>query len=133
MDKIMRLFKRVSGREIDQKLSQLREHLDQQIDVINRTLGEIDEKIENQSNSLKRRLEELAKDLSQNAIAGSLLGERTYNLVHADHEQKLVRTFLGNIFNRDKPCNNPAFIELLKLADGDEVADSAWESILAEA
>ena len=129
----MRLFKRVSGREIDQKLSQLREHLDQQIDVINRTLAEIDEKIENQSNSLKRRLEELAKDLSQNAIAGSLLGERTYNLVHADHEQKLVRTFPGNIFNRDKPCNNPAFIELLKLADGDEVADGAWDSILAEA
>jgi len=62
-----------------------------------------------------------------------LLGERTDNVFHPDYEQKLARTFPGKIFNRDKPCTNPAFVELLKQASGDEVADGAWERILAEA
>ena len=48
-------------------------------------------------------------------------------------EQRLLRATPGRIFNRDKPCTNPAFVELLKQASGDEVADSAWDRILAEA
>jgi predicted O-methyltransferase YrrM len=154
MDKIMRLLKRLSGRETSERFNQLQQSLDHQADVVNRELGEIVKKIENQSNlfnrkleelerrfeeparglvELSRKLEEVAGQLSGDADARSLVGERTYNAFHADHEQKLVRAFPGKIFNRDKPCTNPAFVELLKQANGDEVADGVWEKILAEA
>jgi hypothetical protein len=121
-DGIMRLLERLRGRGIGQKLSQLHQELDHRTDVIDRRLGELAEKIE-----------ELAGHLSRGANSGSLLGERTDNVFHPDYEQKLARTFPGKIFNRDKPCTNPAFVELLKQASGDEVADGAWERILAEA
>ena len=122
----MRLLGLVSDREFDQRLSQLH----QKIDVINRRLGEIAEKIENQSNSVNLKLEVMAEQLSETSAAEPLFGERTYRLFHADQEQKLVRAFPGNIFNRDKASNNPAFVELLKLANGDVVAEGAWERIL---
>ena len=105
-----------------QKLSQLRQELDHRTDAIDRKLGEIAEKIE-----------ELAGHLPQVANSGLLLGERTDNISQSDYKQELARTFPGKIFNRDKPCTNPAFVELLKQASGDEVADGAWERILAEA
>ena len=114
----MRLVRRIIGDGIGQKLNQLRQELDHRTDVIGRKLEEIAEKIE-----------ELAEHLPQVANSGLLLGER----LHLGYEQKLARTFPGKIFNRDKPCINPAFVELLKKASGDEVADGAWERILAEA
>ena len=110
----MRLLKRLTGGDIGEKLNQL----DQRIEGIDRRLGEIAEKIE-----------ELAGD----AVSRSLLGERTYKFSHADGEQKQIRAFPGRIFHRDKPCTNPAFVELLKQASGDVVAEGAWERILAEA
>jgi predicted O-methyltransferase YrrM len=39
----------------------------------------------------------------------------------------------GRIFNRDKACTNPAFIELIKHAASGQVADAVWHRILAEA
>src|SRR5258708_27814267 len=132
----MRLLGLPSGPEIDQKFSQLHQDLDRQNEAVNRKLEEIDEKIKNQSNSLNQKLEELAQELTQHlsrSADSALLGERTHNAFHADYEKKLVRASPGKIFNRDKPCANPAFVELLKQANGDEVADGAWERMLAEA
>jgi hypothetical protein len=110
----MKLLGRIAGRGIGHKLSQLHQELDRRTDVIDRKLGEIAEKIE-----------ELAGHLPQVANSGLLLGERTDNISQSDYRQELVRTFPGKIFNRDKPCTNPAFVELLKQASGDEVADGA--------
>ncbi len=97
-----------------EKLSQLQQAQDHQTDAVNRKLEEIDEKIKNQSNSLNRKLEELAQDLARSANSASLLGERTHDAFHPDYEKKLVRASPAKIFNRDKPCANPAFVELLK-------------------
>jgi predicted O-methyltransferase YrrM len=44
----------------------------------------------------------------------------------------VVRNFPGHIFNRDKPCANAALGALLPLAQGDEVPDSAWDTILGD-
>jgi predicted O-methyltransferase YrrM len=118
----MRLLRRITGGGIGQKLSQLHQELDRRTDVIDRKLVEITEKIE-----------ELAGHLPRVANSGLLLGERTDNVSQSDYKEELVRAFPGKIFNRDKPCTNPAFVELLKQASGDEVADGAWERILAEA
>jgi hypothetical protein len=100
MDKIMRLLKRLSGKETAERFNQLQQGLDHQADVVNRELGEIVKKIEVQSNllnrkfeelerrleeparglvELRRKLEEVAGQLSGDADARSLVGERTYN------------------------------------------------------
>jgi predicted O-methyltransferase YrrM len=114
-----------------EKLGQLQQTLDHQTDVTNRKFEEIAKKVDNQSSSTLRRFEELAEQLSQTANSRSMLGERTYDVFHRD-EQKLLRASPGKIFNREKPCTNPAFAELLKLATGDEIADGAWDRVVAE-
>lgn len=93
-------------------------------------LAELSEKIEKQSESLHRRLEEVRAEVLNDAKAGSLLGERTYDLFHSDSE--LTRSFSGKVFNRDKPCTNPAFVELMKHATNDQIGDVVWHGILAE-
>jgi predicted O-methyltransferase YrrM len=114
-----------------EKLGQLQQTLDHQTDVTNRKFEEIAKKVDNQSSSTLRRFEELAEQLSQTANSRSMLGERTYDVFHRD-EHKLLRASPGKIFNREKPCTNPAFAELLKLATGDEIADGAWDRVVAE-
>jgi predicted O-methyltransferase YrrM len=61
-----------------------------------------------------------------------MIDERTYNSSHPDYDATLVRNFPGKILNRDRPCTNPAFVELLKRAEGDEVDDYTWDTVLAE-
>ena len=114
-----------------EKLSQFQQALDHQTDVTNRKFEEIAKKVDDQSASTLRRLEELAEQLSQNAKSRSMLGERTYDIFHRD-EQRLLRASPGKIFNREKPCTNLAFAELLKLATGDEIAEGAWDRVIAE-
>jgi predicted O-methyltransferase YrrM len=93
-------------------------------------LAELSEKIEKQSEGLHRRLEEVRAEVLKDAKADSLLGERTYDLFHSDSE--LIRSFSGKVFNRDKPCTNPAFVELMKHATNDQIEDVVWQKILAE-
>jgi predicted O-methyltransferase YrrM len=62
-----------------------------------------------------------------------MLGERTYNTAHPDYDHRLVRNFPGKIFNRDRPCHNPAFAALTKITRDDEVPDHSWHTLLAEA
>jgi predicted O-methyltransferase YrrM len=153
LDKIMSLLKRIGLGRLSGKLTQLQQALDHQTDVTNRRSEEtnrrseeIAEKIEKLSQlhqdldrqnrklgEVAQKIDELAQDLPRSADPASLLGERTHNAFHPDYEKKLVRASPGKIFNRDKPSTNPAFVELLKQANGDEVADGAWGRILAEA
>lgn len=109
----------IGGGKIRQQLDELQQRLDHKI-------AELSEKIEKQSASLDR-LEELSKD----AKAASLFAEHTYDTFHPDHE--LIRSLPGKIFNREKPCTNPVFVELLKHAQGDEVPAGVWQKVLAGA
>ena len=61
-----------------------------------------------------------------------MIDARTYNTSHPDYDANVVRNFPGKILNRDRPCANRAFVELVKRARGDEVADASWNTILAE-
>jgi predicted O-methyltransferase YrrM len=63
-----------------------------------------------------------------------LIDEKTYNTSHPDYDATVVRNFPGTILNAENPChNNPVYDELKKLANGHEVPDAAWTSILKEA
>ena len=62
-----------------------------------------------------------------------MLDERTYNTAHPNYDHKLVRNFPGKIFNRDRPCENPAFVALTHISQGDEIPDHLWHSVLADA
>src|SRR5216684_4126642 len=104
------------------KLEQLAERADNESNSTIRRFEELAERVDNESNSIIRRFDELTEQLSQKDKSRSLLGERTDDPLHRT-EQKLLRASQGKIFNHEKPCNNPAFTELLKLANGDEVAD----------
>ena len=99
--------------------------------ALDHKLNGLEKKVDSQTKSTLRRLEELAEQLSQNAKSRSMLGERTYDIFHRD-ERKLLRATPGRIFNGDKPCANPAFAELLKLATGEEIENSAWDRVVAE-
>lgn len=107
-------------------LEALQHGLAQQTEEANRKFAELSGKIEN----LYGKLEKLGGQLSEDAKAGSLLGERTYDIFYPDRD--LIRSFPGKIFNREKPCTNPAFVEILKQAQGDAVADGVWQKILAD-
>src|SRR5271163_1460178 len=60
-----------------------------------------------------------------------VIAERTYNTYHANYDARVVRNFPGRVFNRDKPCENPAFEALGRLVQGDQVPDQAWDAVLA--
>lgn len=146
MDEIMDLLKRIGRGWVEEIRSHQKQALDLQTDVTTRKLEEITEKLsqalDHQTDVTNRKLNELAekvdsqfealaKQLSQNAQSCSIPGERTYEIFHRD-EQKLLRATPGKIFNREKPCTNLAFTELLKLATGSEIANSAWDRVVAE-
>ena len=57
----------------------------------------------------------------------------TFNTSHPDYDARLVRNYPGKLLNRNAVSTNFAFSELLKQAQGEEVADDAWNKILAEA
>lgn len=62
-----------------------------------------------------------------------LLDDRTYNTAHPDYDANIVRNFPGRILGRDRRCDNVAFTALSALARYDEVPDSAWDGVLADA
>lgn len=118
----MRLFG--PGRRLDS----LQQGLDNQA----KKLKEIADKIDDQATFVSRKFEAVAELLSAYPNAKALLGEQISDVSPTDYAQKLVRTS-GRIFNREKPSSNPGFFELLKHATGDEVANSTWHRLLAEA
>lgn len=61
-----------------------------------------------------------------------LIDEKTYNTSHPDYDANEVRNFPCKILGYDRPCKNKFYKELLKMADGDTIADSKWESVLAD-
>lgn len=122
MDLIMRLFR--PGRRLDS----LQQGLDNQAIK----LKEIADKIDNQAAVVSQKFEAVAELLSAYPNAKALLGEQIRDVSPTDYAEKLVRRS-GRIFNRDKSSTNPGFVELLKHASGDEVPDSTWHKLLAEA
>jgi predicted O-methyltransferase YrrM len=62
-----------------------------------------------------------------------VIAERTYNTYHVNYDARVVRNFPGRVFNRDKPCENPAFEALGRFVQGDQVPDQAWDAVLGEA
>ena len=106
----------------------------------------------NQSRSLSRKLDSLIAALEQHsrslqansqsksqsdspaASAGrAQIAEKTYNTSHPDYDVAVVRNFPGKILNRELPCTNPVYVELTKLAGGDELKDEVWAPVLQEA
>jgi predicted O-methyltransferase YrrM len=62
-----------------------------------------------------------------------LIAERTYNTAHPEYDARVVRNSPGHFFNSyNNRCANPALRTLLRLAQGDEVPDTAWPPILGE-
>jgi predicted O-methyltransferase YrrM len=62
-----------------------------------------------------------------------LVAEKTYNTSHPDYDATLVRNFPGKVLNVNLPSSNPAYIELMKFATGDVIADEAWANVLQDA
>lgn len=98
---------------------------------IGRKIDRIQQGLNEQRDRLDRKLEELARFMAADTTLASLPGERVFDLARPGYEQNMLRKS-GKIFNGDKPCTNPAFVELMKRADGDEVGDAVWHKILAE-
>jgi hypothetical protein len=121
MDKVMKLFG-------PSRLDSLQQGLDSQAHA----LKEIADKIDTQAALVSQKFAAVAELLSAYPSAKALLGEQISDGSPADYAEKLLRAS-GRIFNRDKPSSNPGFVELLKHASGDEVADSTWHRLLAEA
>ena len=113
----MKLF----GPGVGKRIDTLQQGLDNQASK----LKEIADKIDNQAALVSQKFEAVAELLSAYPNAKRLLGEQIKDVSPTDYAQKLIRTS-GRIFNRDKPSTNPCFVELLKHASGDEVADSTW-------
>lgn len=59
-----------------------------------------------------------------------LIDEKTYNTSHPDYDANAVRNFPGKILGYERKCNNRLYKELLKMAKGDTIADSAWNPVL---
>jgi predicted O-methyltransferase YrrM len=103
--------------------------------------------------SLKRRLRRLrrAMRISIDSVIGALHGggksalrnkltamplliaDKTYNTAHPDYDPELARFFPDRIHNADRPCSNPLFFEIRKLAKGDMVPGRAWKEVLHDA
>lgn len=110
------------------RLDSLQQGLDNQANK----LKEIADKVDDQAAFVSQKFAAVAELLSAYPNAKALLGEQISDVSATDYTRKLVRTS-SRIFNRDKPSRNAGFVELLKHANGDEVADSTWHRLLAEA
>ncbi len=64
--------------------------------------------------------------------ASLFIADKTYNTAHPDYNANDVRNWTGKILGHDRPCSNVVYAELLKLAQGDQVPDLAWESVLKQ-
>jgi len=129
-------------------------------DDMAQSLRELVAGIANQSDLLNRKLDRLTELMDRNAhfmarvldrvreppMGGSpnnrdealaqyplVIAPRTFNTAHPDYDAAKVRNFPGRILGGDRPCANPAFREVAKLATGDDVPDQVWHSILADA
>jgi len=67
------------------------------------------------------------------ALQPLLRGERTYNPSHPDYYPALTRNYPGRIFNRRRPCANPAFAAISRMARLSWVPDHRWNDVLAAA
>jgi len=61
-----------------------------------------------------------------------LIDEKTYNTSHPEYNANDVRNWPGKILGYDRPCKNQLYKEIVALAEGDEVKDSKWNTILDE-
>src|SRR6476620_4573842 len=77
-----------------------------------------------------REIEPLSK---AQALLPLMFAEKTYNASHPEYDAALVSNFPGWIFNPQLPCRNPLFLEIKKLAKGDQVPDQAWDEVLKRA
>jgi predicted O-methyltransferase YrrM len=64
-----------------------------------------------------------------------LIDKKTYNTSHPQYDATLVRNFPGRIFNADKRCDNRVYAKIKNLAnaDGIEIPNRAWNTVLAHA
>ena len=69
--------------------------------------------------SLRKRLAEMPL----------MFADKTYNVAHPDYEPELARCYSGHIHNADRPCRNPLFLEINRLARGSRVSNRAWQPI----
>jgi predicted O-methyltransferase YrrM len=58
-----------------------------------------------------------------------LLAEKTYNTAHPDYEPELVGNYPDRIQNPERPCSNPLFLELRRLATGNKVPLGLWRQV----
>jgi len=76
------------------------------------------------------RVEHARQTLAQSPL---MRDARTYNPTHPDYRRRLTRNHPGRIFNRWRPCENPAFTALARMARLTWVPDRRWGPVLAEA
>jgi predicted O-methyltransferase YrrM len=73
-------------------------------------------------------------DISENmALQPLMRDERTYNSSHPDYYPALTRNYPGRIFNRGRPCANPAFAAISRMSRLSWVPDDRWTDLLAAA
>ena len=60
------------------------------------------------------------------------IADKTYNTAHPDYDPELARFFPNRIHQADRPCTNPLFLEILKLAKQDKVPKRSWHRIYCE-
>jgi predicted O-methyltransferase YrrM len=61
-----------------------------------------------------------------------LFAEKTYNTAHPDYEGELVGNFPDHVHHADRPCSNPLFVEIRKLARRNMVPRRAWPRLHRE-
>src|SRR6516165_5005998 len=107
---------------LNRKFSQIVAGLNNQSELLNRKLNRVIEGVFDGSKSgtggvtrapdpmqsppgtaVEQRLRETMEQMPL------VIAERTYNTYHANYDAHVVRNFPGRVFNRDKPCENPAF------------------------
>jgi predicted O-methyltransferase YrrM len=119
----------------NRKLNQLFVSDDNQSKLINRKFGELISVVEGGGRPPSDEAEHSpAQNLTEAMQRMPLMiADLTFNTSHPDYDASLVRNYPGKLLNRNAVTTNFAFSELLKQAQGEEVADDSWNKVLAEA
>ena len=123
------------SRNMTERLKLVAAGLDQQSRLLNSKLDAVVVALHRQPHALAPDSQPAMRvDPTQNPGSERplLIDENTYNTSHPDYDATVVRNFPGTILNAEKPSQSPAYNELKKLANGNEVPDDAWTSVLKE-
>ncbi len=129
--------------EITKMLTEIREGIANQSDLINRKLSELIDITRNQSNKfsvdnglqtppknhLQREADSFENALSKHPL---IFANKTFNTSHPDYDATVVRNFPGKIFNFKSKTTNSIYRALKKMTNEDEIPETNWTITLRD-